>query len=61
MMNTITWAILAIILGVSAFRKFDFETLRFENLGLGIIYLLGFVVSIFFLIRSRKNTERSDN
>lgn len=54
-------AIIAIILGVSIFRQFDFETLRFEKLGLGIVYLSGFIASIFFLIKDRKNTENSDD
>jgi hypothetical protein len=54
-------AIIAIILGMAVFRQFDFETLRFEKPGLGILYLIVFIVSIFLLIRGRKKTEHSDD
>jgi hypothetical protein len=54
-------AIIAIIIGMALFRQFDFETLRFEKPGLGILYLLVFVASIFLLIRGRKKTEHSDD
>jgi hypothetical protein len=55
--SPIFWYILATILGVTVFKQFDFETLRFKNLGLGIIYLLTFGMCIFFIIKSEKEKE----
>ena len=48
-------SILAIILGVALFRKFDFETLKFEKTGLAIVYLIGFIISIALLVRALKS------
>jgi len=56
-MKTATFLILAIILGLSAFRKFDFQTMQFENLGLGILYLVSFVFCIVAFVRSFKNSQ----
>ncbi|EDM38656.1 hypothetical protein PBAL39_21325 [Pedobacter sp. BAL39] len=46
-----TLLIVAIILGVTLIKQFDFETLRFENTGLAVIYLIVFTVSAFLVIR----------
>ena len=50
-----TFSIIAIILGVTLFKQFDFEKLRFEKTGSAIIYIIVFVICIYFLIKSRKN------
>jgi predicted ferric reductase len=56
---TFTFSIVAIILGVVLFKKFNFETLKFEHTGLGVIYLVTFVFAIYILIKSNKNrTEK---
>ena len=49
------FGIVAIILGVTLFKKFDFQNLRFENTGLAIVYLIAFMISIYILIRNVKN------
>ena len=36
-------AILAIIIGAALYKEFDFETLRFKKIGLGVVYLITFV------------------
>ena len=41
----------AIIIGVALYDEFDFENLKFENLGLAIVYFFGFVLSVTFLIK----------
>lgn len=46
--------IIAIILGVTLYKKFDFETLRFENTALAIIYIIVFLASVFILIKNIK-------
>lgn len=46
-----TLSIVAIILGVTLYKQFDFDTLRFENTGLAIVYIIVFVVAVFILMR----------
>lgn len=46
--------ILAIILGTAVFKQIDFENLNFKNTGLGIVYLLTFMLSIFFIVNKKK-------
>lgn len=55
-----TMTIVAIILGTALFRQFNVDTLRFDKPGLGILYLLVFIASIFFLIKGNKKTKPSD-
>ncbi|UIR54938.1 hypothetical protein LZQ00_11675 [Sphingobacterium sp. SRCM116780] len=50
-----TFIIIAIILGVTLFKQFDFENLKFEKTGLAIVYGIAFIFSIYFLIRNAKN------
>jgi len=49
-----TFSIVAIILGVTLFKKFDFETLRFEKTGLAIVYAIGFLIAIYVLISNAR-------
>jgi uncharacterized membrane protein YuzA (DUF378 family) len=50
-----TLSIVAIILGVTLFKQFDFETLKFEKTGLAIVYIIVFIASVYFLIKNFKN------
>ena len=47
-----TFAIVAIILGVTLFKQFDFENLKFENTALAIVYMIVFVFAIYVLIKN---------
>jgi membrane protein DedA with SNARE-associated domain len=47
-----TFTIVAIILGVTLFKQFDFENLKFENTALAIVYLVVFVFAIYVLIKN---------
>lgn len=49
---TFTLSIVALILGVALFKKFDFDTLKFENPRLAIVYGVTFIVSISILIKN---------
>ena len=51
---TFTFSVVAIILGVTLFKQFDFNNLRFEHTGLAIIYLIVFVFSIYYLIKNAR-------
>ncbi len=46
--------IIAIILGVKLFKDFDLENLKFEKPALDIIYLIGFIFSIFAIVKNYK-------
>lgn len=48
------FSVVAIILGVTLFKQFDFKNLKFENAGLAIIYAIVFIFSIYFLIKNSK-------
>jgi hypothetical protein len=53
-----TFTIIAIILGVTLFKQFDFKTLKFENTGLAIVYIIVFTFSIYFLIKNYKSSPK---
>jgi hypothetical protein len=53
-----TFTIIAIILGVTLFKKFDFKTLKFENTGLAIVYIIVFTISIYFLMKNYKSSSK---
>ena len=59
-MKNFPFTIIAIILGVSLYRQFDIDTLTFEKPALAIVYLIAFALSVFFLIKGRKNTGETD-
>ncbi|ATP55643.1 hypothetical protein CPT03_03760 [Pedobacter ginsengisoli] len=49
---TFLFAIIAIILGWTLYKQFDFENLKFEKPALAILYTLTFLVSVYFLIKN---------
>ena len=49
----IFWVI-AIILGVTLFKQFDFKTFKFEKPELDIIYLVVFLFSVYVIIKNSK-------
>ncbi len=51
-------AFIAIILGWTLFKQFDFENLKFKHTGLAIVYMICFVFSIFVLIKNYKDRAR---
>ena len=51
---TFIFSIVAIILGVTLFKQFDFKNFRFEKTGLAIVYLIAFIISIYILIKNSK-------
>jgi len=46
--------IIAVILGIAAFKQIDFENLNFRNPGIGILYLLTFILSVFLIVKGKK-------
>ncbi|WP_433835542.1 hypothetical protein [Flavobacterium anhuiense] len=49
---TFVFWIIAIILGVTLFKQFDFKSLKFENPALAVIYIVVFVFSVYYLIKN---------
>lgn len=49
-----TLIVVAVILGVTLFKQFDFEHLKFEKTGLAIVYLIAFVISVFVLVKNSR-------
>jgi membrane protein DedA with SNARE-associated domain len=53
------FAFIAVILGWTLFKHFDFKNFKFEVLALDILYLIVFVISIYVLIKGyRKRSEK---
>jgi hypothetical protein len=52
--------IVAIIVGLALFKQFDFESLKFRQPGLAVVYLITFAFSIYILVKDfrKKNFER---
>lgn len=46
--------IIAAILGIAAFKQIDFENLNFKNPGMGILYLMTFILSVFLIVKGKK-------
>lgn len=46
--------IIALILGVTLFKQFDFQNFKFEKPLLDTVYLLTFIVAVYFYIKSYK-------
>jgi hypothetical protein len=47
-----TFSIIAIILGVTLYKQFDFNNLKFEKPALATVYIIVFLVSIYILIKN---------
>lgn len=52
--SSFVFIIVAIILGVSLFKQFDFKKLEFEKPALAILYIIVFVASIYFIIKNAR-------
>lgn len=52
--SSFVFAIIAIILGTTLYKQFDFEKLTFEKPALAALYIIVFLFSIFVLIRNAK-------
>jgi hypothetical protein len=51
--------VIAIILGITLYKQFDFENLKFEKPALAIVYFVVFVFSVYYLVKnSKKQSEK---
>lgn len=54
-----TFGVVAIILGVTLFKQFDFENLKFKKPALAVVYIIVFVFSIIILAKNfKKRSEK---
>ncbi|KRD59736.1 ATP synthase F0 sector subunit C [Flavobacterium sp. Root935] len=51
---TFIFWVIAIILGVTLYKQFDFQNLKFEKPALAVVYIIVFVFSVFVLIKNFK-------
>ena len=51
------FVIIAIVLGWTIFKQFDFENLKFEKPALAVVYILTFIMSVYFLDKTAKKEE----
>lgn len=56
---TFTFSVIAIILGVTLYKQFDFENLKFEKPALAVIYIITFLFSIYVIIKNRKKKSET--
>ena len=47
--------IIAIVLGWTIFKQFDFENFKFEKPVLAVVYILTFLISVYLLIKNSKS------
>ena len=51
-LQTLSFGIITLIIGVALFKQFDFENFRFKKIWLGIVYLLAFSFLIFQILKT---------
>ncbi|MGL4632853.1 MAG: hypothetical protein ACRCVT_16740 [Leadbetterella sp.] len=57
-LSTLTFGIMAVVLGNGIYKQFDFENHTFKKIGLSIVYIIAFLISIFAVINNlRKKQE----
>ncbi len=59
--STFIFWIVAIILGVTLYKQFDFKSLKFENPALAVIYFVVFAFSVYYIIKNSKNNPTSQS
>jgi hypothetical protein len=50
--------LLVFTLGMATFNQFDFEKIEFEKPVLSSVYIIGFVLSIYLLVKKDKNQPK---
>lgn len=49
--------VVVIILGVTLYKQFDFESLKFEKPALAVLYIIVFLAAIYFLVKKPKKSS----
>ncbi|TDS11008.1 hypothetical protein [Sphingobacterium paludis] len=51
------FACIAFPIGLALLREFDFQNFAFRKTGLGILYLITFIVSIYLMLKKNKGAS----
>lgn len=46
--------IIAIVLGWTIFKQFDFENVKFEKPAMAVVYILTFLMTLYFIFKKEK-------
>lgn len=46
--------IIAVVLGWTIFKQFDFENLKFEKPAMAVVYILTFLMTLYFIFKNKK-------
>lgn len=49
--------IIAVVIGWTIFRDFDFKNLKFEKPALAVVYILTFLMTLYFIFKKDKQKE----
>ena len=49
--------IIAVVLGWTIFKQFDFEKLKFEKPAIAVVYILTFLMTVYFIFKPNKKEE----
>lgn len=53
------WVLMVIILGMTLFKHFNFQTFRFKMPALDILFLIAFILGIYLIIKDlKKKTDK---
>lgn len=50
--------IIAVVLGWTIFKQFDFEKLKFEKPAMAVVYTLTFLMTVYFILKKEKSKEK---
>ena len=50
--------IIAVVLGWTIFKQFDFEKLKFEKPAMAVVYTLTFLITVYFILKKEKSKEK---
>lgn len=50
--------VVAIVLGVTIYKQFHFDTLKFEQPAMAVVYILTFLMVVYFLIKNAKDNKK---
>ncbi|MFD0939547.1 hypothetical protein [Pedobacter boryungensis] len=49
--------IIAVVLGVTIYKQFDFKSFTFESPAMAVIYILTFLMTLYFLFKNPKEKQ----
>lgn len=50
--------IVAIVLGWTIYKQFDFKSFKFEEPGIATVYVLTFLMTVYFLVKNARENAK---